>query len=223
MDFEEVVATRRSIHEYADEPLDDETLETIFENAIQAPSSYNLQPWEFVVLREDETKQALREAAYDQEHVTGAAASVIILGNKDPEAHAQTVADDMLEKGYLPNEDARDGVLESIAGMADLPEQERRVWTVRSTSLVAMSLMNAAWDEGVGTCPIGGFDPDAVLEAFDIDGEQYEPVMLLTMGIPAEDAGELQAEKKYRRPVDEVVHYEAFAPEQTADPAPADD
>ena len=223
MEFTEVVTTRRSIHEYADEPLDDETLERIFENAVQAPSSYNLQPWEFVVLREDETQEALRAAAYDQEHVTGAAASVIILGNKDPEAHAETVATDMLEKGYLPSEDVRDDILDNIAGMADLPEQERRVWTVRSTSLVAMSLMYAAWDEGVATCPIGGFDPDAVLDAFDIDGEQYEPVMLLTMGIPAADAGELQADAKYRRSVDEVVHYEAFAPEQEVAPAPADD
>ncbi|WP_411964271.1 nitroreductase family protein [Haloferax sp. YSMS24] len=223
MEFTEVVTTRRSIHEYADEPLDDETLERIFENAIQAPSSYNLQPWEFVVLREDETKEALRATAYDQEHVTGAAASVIILGNKDPEAHAETVADDMLAKGYLPSEDVRDDILDNIAGMADLPEQERRVWTVRSTSLVAMSLMHAAWDEGVATCPIGGFDADAVLDAFDIDGDQYEPVMLLTMGIPAEDAGELQADAKYRRPVDEVVHYESFAPERKVTPTPADD
>ncbi|WP_410766696.1 nitroreductase family protein [Haloferax sp. DFSO60] len=223
MDFEEVVATRQSVHEYADEPLDNETLESIFENAIEAPSSYNLQPWEFVVLREDDTKEALRAAAYDQEHVTGAAASVIILGNKDPEAHAQTVVDDMLDKGYLPSEDVAEGILDNIAGMADLPEEERRVWTTRSTSLVAMSLMHAAWNEGVATCPIGGFDPDAVLDAFDIDGTQYEPVMLLTMGIPADDAGELQAESKYRRPVDEVVHYESFSPEQTAEPAPADD
>ncbi|MFC7202472.1 nitroreductase family protein [Haloferax namakaokahaiae] len=223
MEFEEVVTTRRSLHEYADEPLDDETLESIFENAVQAPSSYNLQPWEFVVLREDETQEALRAAAYDQEHVTGAAASIIVLGNKDPEAHAETVVEDMLEKGYLPNEEVAEGILDNIAGMADLPEEERRVWTVRSTSLVAMNLMNAAWDEGVATCPIGGFDPDAVLDAFDIDGSQYEPVMLLTMGIPAEDAGELQAEQKYRRPVDEVVHYEEFSPNRLAEPAPADD
>lgn len=223
MEFEEVVNTRRSLHEYADESLDNETLEAIFENAIQAPSSYNLQPWEFVVLRDDETQEALRAAAYDQEHVTDAAASVIILGNKNPEAHAQTVVDDMLKKGYLPNEDVANSVLENIAGMADLPEEERRVWTVRSTSLVAMSLMHAAWDEGVASCPIGGFDPEAVLDTFDIDGEQYEPVMLLTLGIPADDAGELQAESKYRRPVDEVVHYEEFSPAQQVVPAPADD
>jgi nitroreductase len=223
MEFEEVVSTRRSVHEYADEPLDDGTLESIVESATQAPSSYNLQPWEFVVLREGETQEALRAAAYDQEHVTGAAASVIVLGNKDPEAHAQTVVDDMLEKGYLPNEDVAEGVLDNVAGMADLPDEERRVWTVRSTSLVAMNLMNAAWAEGVASCPIGGFDPEAVLDAFDIDGDQYEPVMLLTMGIPADDAGELQAERKYRRPVDEVVHYEEFSPKQPSDPAPADD
>lgn len=224
MDFEEVVTTRRSLHDYADEPLDDDTLETIVSNAIRAPSSYNLQPWEFLVLREEETQSALREAAHGQEHVGEAAASVVLLGNTDPEAHAERVADDMLEKGYLPNEEARDGVLESVAGMASQPEEERRVWSVKSTALAAQALMEAAWNEGVASCPVGGFDPDAVLDAFDVDGDRYEPVMIVTLGYPADDAAELDAEQKFRRPVDEVVHYESFDPAEVERAAkPADD
>ena len=224
MDFEQVVTTRRSIHDYSDESLDDETLEAIVENAIRAPSSYNLQPWEFLVLREEETQSALRSAAFDQEHVADAAAAVVVLGNKDPGAHAERVADDMLEKGYLPSEEARDGVLDSVAGMASQSAEERRVWSVKSTALAAQALMEAAWNEGVASCPVGGFDPEAVLDTFDIDGEQYEPVMIVTLGYPADDADELEAERKFRRPVDEVVHFESFQPEGRGEVAtPADD
>ena len=68
-EFDQLVETRRSVHDYTDEPLDDETVEEIFDRVRLAPSGYNLQPWEFLVLREDENKAALREVAYDQEHV----------------------------------------------------------------------------------------------------------------------------------------------------------
>ncbi len=211
MNFDEVVETRRSVHDYTDESLDDKTLEEIFERVSLSPSGYNLQPWEFLVLRDDDNKQTLREVAYDQEHVTDAAAAVVVLGNKDPAAHAEAVFDDWLEKGYVPNEDVRDALLGNVEEMAEMPEDERRVWTTRSTALGAMTLMLAAWDEGVATCPMEGFDAGALADEFDVPNG-YEPVMLVTMGYPAEGAADIENERKARRPVDEFVHYEEFEP-----------
>ncbi|QIB75301.1 nitroreductase family protein [Halogeometricum borinquense] len=232
MEYDEVVTSRRSVHQYADEDLPTEIIESIFERVRHAPSSYNLQPWEFLVLTDDEKRQQLREVAYDQEHVTEAPVAVVVLGNKDPSAHADAVLDDWLAKGYLPNEDARDTVLGNIEGMADLPEAERRVWAVRSTTIAATELMNAAWEEGVASCPMGGFDPEGVLDTFDIDGDQYEPVMLVTLGYPDDEAADVENERKYRRPVDEIVHYDEFDPVESTElpaeiadavPTPSDD
>lgn len=210
-EFEEVLRTRRSVHDYTDEPLADETIESIFDKVALSPSGYNLQPWEFLVLRDDGNKQALREIAYDQEHVTEAAAAVVVLGNKNPSAHAKPVLNDWLEKDYVPNENVRDALLENVEGMAEMSEGERRVWTTRSTSLAAMTLMLAAWDEGVATCPMEGFDADALVETFDVpDG--YEPVMLVTMGYPAEGTDDIENDRKTRRPPEEIVHYGEFEP-----------
>nr|WP_049926031.1 nitroreductase family protein [Natronomonas moolapensis] len=64
MEFDELLRTRRSVHQYNDEAIEADTLESIFEAATLAPSGYNLQPWEFLVLREDDGKAALREVAY---------------------------------------------------------------------------------------------------------------------------------------------------------------
>ena len=211
MDFKEVVRTRRSVHEYSDEPLDRETLESIFELATLAPSGYNLQPWEFLAVRDQERKEALAEAANGQEHVAAADTTVVLLGNTDPAAHAETVLDDWLAKGYLPNEEVKDAVMENVEGIAAFPEEERRIWTTRSSALAAMTLMYAAWEQGVASCPMEGFDPEAVVETFGIP-EGYEPVMLITLGYPAEEAADIENERKGRRPVDEVVHYDEFNP-----------
>ncbi len=209
MDFTEIAATRRSVHQYSDEPIDQSTLDAIFKTATLAPSGYNLQPWEFLALRNDETKTALKEVANGQEHVVNADTAVVILGNTDPMAHAETVFDDWLAKEYIPNEDVREALLDNVEAMAGMPEAERRIWTTRSSALAAMTLMYAAWEYDVASCPMEGFDAEALVQAFNIpDG--YEPVMLVTLGYPGEEASDIENDRKGRRPIADVVHYETF-------------
>lgn len=223
MEFSELIETRRSVHQYNDEAIEASTLDSIFEAATLAPSGYNLQPWEFLVLRDGEDKAALREVAYDQAHVETADTVVVVLGHTDPMAHAETVFDDWLAKEYIPNEDVRDALLENVEGMAGMPESERRIWTTRSTALAAMTLMYAARDHGVGSCPMEGFDPEGLVETFDIPDE-YEPVMLVTLGYPEADATDITNDRKGRRPIDDVVHYGSFeANDSTTLSAPSDD
>lgn len=208
METREAIESRRSVHDYTDEPLNDGTIESIFEATRYTPSGYNLQPWEFLLVRDEENRERLRECAGGQEHVTDAPAAVVVLGNLDPAAHAERNFDDWVEKGYLPDDDVRDDLVETIEGWREWPEDERRVWTTRSTALAAMTLMYAAWDEGVATCPMEGFDREAIIEEFDVEG--YEPVMVLTMGYPAEDADDVETDRKMRRPVEEILHRESF-------------
>jgi nitroreductase len=95
--------------------------------------------------------------------------------------------------------------------MAERDEETNRVWAAKSTSLAAMTLMHAARAEGLSTCPVGGFDPEALHEEFDIS-DQYEPVMLVTMGHAAPNAADTNTPRKFRRTVDEIVHREEFEP-----------
>lgn len=207
--LEAVVRDRRSVHDYSDEDVDEETLREVFDLTSLSPSSFNLQPWEFLVLTDEDDREALREVANDQEHVTDAPVAVVVLGNTDPAAHADRVFQDWLDKGYIPDEETRDGLVDLVEGMRERSDEENRVWTTRSTSLAAMTLMHAARAKGLSTCPMEGFDADGVRETFDV-GEGYEPVMLLTMGYPAEDADDRENERKFRRPVDEIVHFGSF-------------
>lgn len=208
MDFTDVATERRSVRDYADVALDRETVTAIIEDATLAPSSYNLQPWEFLVVSDDENRERLQEIAYGQSHVTDAPVVVAVFGNLDPAAHVDRVLEDEIEKGYR-DESGADATREAIERKRGDPEPERRVWTTASTSLAAMELMLAARARGVATCPMGGFDPDRLVEEFDVP-EGYEPVVLVTMGYPAEDAAAETLPRKFRRPVSEVTHYETF-------------
>jgi nitroreductase len=131
MEFDDVIRTRRSVHQYSDADIDDETLYDLFEDVRHAPSSFNLQPWEFLVVRGDDLER-LQSVAYGQEHVTDAAAAVVVLGTLDPSDHAERVTSDLLEKGYLPNEGAADARLDTVDSLADADAETRRVWTTQS-------------------------------------------------------------------------------------------
>ncbi len=208
METEETIRTRRSVHQYSDEPLDDETLTELFDRARHAPSSFNLQPWEFLVVRDDDNLADLQEAANGQEHVGDAAASVVVLGNLDPAAHAEEVFTDWADKGYLPDQEAADGLVEHVESWEDRDESEHRVWTTKSSALAAMTLMTSAWDMGIASCPVGGFDPEAIEETYGTDG--YEPVMIITLGYPEAEANDIERERKYRRDVEDITHFESF-------------
>ncbi len=61
-EFLELVRKRRSVRWFKPVPIPDEYIEKILEAARWAMSGANGQPWEFIVVRDDETKNKMAEA-----------------------------------------------------------------------------------------------------------------------------------------------------------------
>ena len=76
LSFASVVKRRRMIRKYEDKPVPDEAVKKLLQYAVRAPSAGNLQPWEFIVVRDPEIRAKLTKAAMNQNSV--ATAPVII-------------------------------------------------------------------------------------------------------------------------------------------------
>src|SRR5512147_2356690 len=61
MEFDDVVAARRSIRAFSGADVPDDLVNSLIECALLAPSSMNGQPWYFIVVRSEETKRRLAE------------------------------------------------------------------------------------------------------------------------------------------------------------------
>lgn len=83
MDVIEAIQKRRSIRQYLDKSVPEETLKTILECARVAPSGGNRQPWTFVVVKTKEVKDLLMAAAGNQPAL--GQAPVVIVVCADPE------------------------------------------------------------------------------------------------------------------------------------------
>ena len=53
------IANRKSVRSYTSEPVSDADIETLLRAAMAAPSAMNRQPWEFIVLNDRDTLNAL--------------------------------------------------------------------------------------------------------------------------------------------------------------------
>lgn len=55
------IIKRRSIRKYTDEKISEESMNTLLQAAMYAPSAGNQQPWEFIVVRDKDTHLAITE------------------------------------------------------------------------------------------------------------------------------------------------------------------
>ncbi len=175
MELLDVINARRSVKKFEPEhEISDDEFETLFGRVSLSPSSFNIQPWRFVVVRDRERKKALRGCAMNQAQVEEASATIIVVGKLDAYTDAEEITADMPA-------DVRDRSVRMIRNFYEGNAALQRDEAIRSTSLAAMTLMLAAQDLGYATGPMIGFDPDAVSEEAGL-GENEIPVMLIVIG-----------------------------------------
>ena len=79
---------------------------------------------------------------------------------------------------------------------------------VIDASIVATHMMLAAYEIGIGSTWVMSYDPEAIRNEFQIP-DNIEPVALLVMGYPADDAVPSEMHTKFR-PLEDIVSYNAF-------------
>lgn len=200
MNFSELARERHSVRHYTPGlTISDAELEAIFAEVALSPSSFNLQPWQFVVVRDLARRQALKNLAFYQQQVEDCAAAIIVCGKLN--AHADTVR--IYADAPAP---MREKFVPMIPAVYDGQPALQREEAVRGGSLAAMSLMYAAKARGWDTGPMIGFDAAKVAAFVNLDADTV-PVMIVVIGKALNGQ---QPQRLYRRPLSEIVHYETL-------------
>lgn len=79
----EAIAYRRSCRVYKDKPIDTNKVKQCIENAVLAPTSSNLQLWEFYHVSNKNIIQKLAAACFDQNAAKTAQQLVVVVARKD--------------------------------------------------------------------------------------------------------------------------------------------
>lgn len=82
MDVLEAIKSRRSIRSYKRNDISEKDVRRLINAARQAPSAGNIQPWEFVIVKDPERKQQLSVAALNQTFISQAPVVIVVCANE---------------------------------------------------------------------------------------------------------------------------------------------
>ncbi|WP_028318043.1 nitroreductase family protein [Desulfobulbus elongatus] len=145
--------------------MSEEDIERLFGLAVLSPTAFNIQNWRFVVVRDPELRRRIREVAWDQAQVTDASLFIVLCADlmawaKEPERYWREVP-----------QGVRDFVVPAIDSYYRGKTQVQRDEAMRSCGMAAQTLMLAAKDMGYDSCPMDGFDFEAVARLINLPAD----------------------------------------------------
>ena len=82
MDVLEAIKGRRSIRAFKSQAVSTEIVEKLIDAARWAPSAGNIQPWEFIIVRNPEIKRNLAKAALNQSFIEEAPVVIVVCADE---------------------------------------------------------------------------------------------------------------------------------------------
>lgn len=206
MNFKDVIENRRAVNFFDPEKnVSDELLKQIIDMAAKTPSSFNLQPWNLMIIRDMDEKKKLQELAWNQPKVSEAPVVLIILADRDGWKEGHPIVErnfqEMVKAGSM-GEDQHDWFLNACKGLYGSSDDRQQAFACKNTGFFSMSLMLAAKSLGLDTHPMDGFDLEGVRKAFNIPENYWIPA-LLAVGYFREDV--TLAPPKWRKTFDDIV------------------
>ncbi len=196
----DAITARRAIKHY--DPahvMTDAEIHQLLEAAMQAPTAFNIQHWRFVTVIDPELRKQIRAVAWDQAQVTDASLLIVLCADKDA---WQKDAARYWKDAPQP---VQDFLVPAIGQYYAGRDQVQRDECMRSCGLAGMTIMLAAKAMGYDSCPMDGFDFDAVAKIIKLP-EDHIISFMIAVGKGTQPAWP----KPGQLPYDEVVIQNTF-------------
>ncbi len=170
------VESRRAVKHYdPNHVMPDGELKEFLRLALLSPTSFNIQNWRLVAVMDKELRQQLRAVSWNQAQVTDASVLFILCADlksweKEPERYWRN----------MPLE-FQDFILPAIDSYYRDKDQVQRDEAMRSCGIIAQTMMLVAKTMGYDTCPMVGFDFEAVGKLINLP-EDHVIAMMLAVG-----------------------------------------
>ena len=176
MNVSQAVIERRSIKAFdPHHKMTEEEISKLMSLAMLSPTAFNIQNWRFVLVTDPVLRQQIRAVSWNQAQVEEASLLIILTADlnsweKQPERYWQNAP-----------KAASDILVPMIGHYYQGNVQVQRDEAMRSCGMAAMTIMLAAKELGYDTCPMDGFDFDAVAKIVNLPADHI-PTMFVVVG-----------------------------------------
>ncbi len=196
----DAIAARRAIKHYdPSHRMTEKEIKTLLTAALQSPTAFNIQHWRFVTVIDPEVRKQIRAVAWDQAQVTDSSLLIVLCADKD------AWKKDAARYWKDAPQPVQDFLVPAIGQYYDGREQVQRDECMRSCGMAGMTIMLAAKAMGYDSCPMDGFDFDAVAKIIKLP-EDHVISFMIAVGKGTQPAWP----KPGQLPYDEVVIQNTF-------------
>ncbi len=182
MNVTDAIIKRRSIKHYDPaHKLSEQEIAKLMSLAMLSPTAFNIQHWRFVLVTDPVLRQQIRAVSWNQAQVEEA--SLLIVLTADLNAWQKNPA------RYWVNapQPVQDYLVPAIGHYYENNTQAQRDEAMRSCGIAAQTIMLAAKEMGYDTCPMDGFDFDAVAKLINLPAD-HTPAMFVVVGKALKEA-----------------------------------
>ena len=176
MNVIQAIETRRSVKAFdGNHQMTQAEIDQLLSLAMLSPTAFNIQHWRFVVVSDPVLRHQIRAVSWNQAQVEEA--SLLIVITADLQAWAKQ------PERYWKNapKAVADQLVPAIGHFYTGQETMQRDEAMRSCGMAAMTIMLAAKEMGYDTCPMDGFDFDAVAKLLNLPAD-HTPTMFIVVG-----------------------------------------
>lgn len=189
----------------AEKNISEEDLETIFEAINLSPTSYGLQLFKVLHVKNSETRKALQPTAWNQSQITDASDLLVFAART--EFNAADIDRYIKRVASVRNID-----VEGLKGYGDFMKTKLaekggknfQEWTSRQPYIALGNAMTVAASLGIDSCPMEGFEPEKTGEVLGMEGSGYAPVVILALGYRSQE-DTTQHAAKVRKPLEKLI------------------
>ncbi|MDC1050696.1 nitroreductase family protein [Candidatus Marinimicrobia bacterium] len=212
-EFIKLVNSRRSVRVFTDDPVDPKDIKECLELALLAPTSSNLQCWEFYWVKDNEKKSKLKDYCLNQSAADTAQELIVCIARTDTWKKNQKSILNYLKK----NSSSRSAIkyyekivpvvytqgLFNVIGLVKkiivfftgifrvVPREpsshsDMRVWAHKSTALACENLMLALRAYGYDSCPMEGMDSKRIKSLLKLPSKA-DVCMVISIGKRADN------------------------------------
>jgi len=200
MDTFDAIKTRRAIKKFdSSYKMTDEQVQSLMKLTLLSPTSYNQQNWRFVTVTDHAVKEKIHVAARNQAQPLDGSLVILLCGNMN------AWKDDPMR--YWKNHplEKQEHVKEAMHKKYSDSPQNRRDEAIRSCGFAAQTIMLAAKQMGLDSCPMVGFEYNEMAKIINLP-DDHIIVMMIVVGKAASPA----AERGGQLSLDEVVFENKF-------------
>ena len=182
MDTFEAIETRRAIKKFDNtHKMTAEEVNSLMELAILSPTSYNQQNWRFITVTDQSVKEEISKAARGQAQPSDGSLVIILCGNMN------AWKEEPLRYWKNSTSEKQEHVKNALhAKYSDNP-QNRRDEAIRSCGFAGQTIMLAARQMGLDSCPMVGFEYDELAKIINLP-DSHMIVLMIVVGKAAEPA-----------------------------------